>query len=138
MKNDSTSRFVSLAEVAEEIGAARSTVRAWLEQAEVDPYTFGDARNAKLYFKREEIEDWLASATVEDDDDDDDDADLEEDDLEEDGEEEDDDDAEDDLEEADDDAEDDDQEEDESADDEAEDCEPVGLDLSASWFGRRR
>jgi hypothetical protein len=128
--DNNTSRFVSLADIAEDLGAARSTVRAWLDEAELEPYTFSRSRNAKMFFRRCDIDTWIESAIEEDDEDLEDDDDEEE--FEDDEELEDDEDLEDDQDDQDDEDDDDEGLEDDEL--EGGECDPVGVDV---WVGHR-
>ena len=62
MKSENPGRFTSLAEVAEDVGASRASVRSWLESAGVPAYCFGDAKNARVHYLRSDVEQWLENA----------------------------------------------------------------------------
>lgn len=61
-------RFVTLAEVAVDLGASRSAVRGWLEEAQIRAFCFGSGRNAKITFLREDVEGWVSECQETDDD----------------------------------------------------------------------
>ncbi len=67
MKTESTSRFVSLADLASELGSSRSAVRCWLDAGGVASYSFGAGKNSKVSYMRTDVEDWLAGQRDEDD-----------------------------------------------------------------------
>lgn len=54
-----SAKFVTLAEVAQELGASRATVRAWLAEGGVAAYAFGTGQNSTLRYLREEVDDWI-------------------------------------------------------------------------------
>jgi hypothetical protein len=58
---DSVSTYVSLAGIAEELGASRSAVRSWLASGGVEAYTFGCGRNAAIRYERDQVEAWIES-----------------------------------------------------------------------------
>lgn len=60
------SRFMSLGEAAQTLGASRSTTRAWLADAQIEPYSFGaGGRNCRLSYDRAEVDRWIKSCRSE-------------------------------------------------------------------------
>jgi excisionase family DNA binding protein len=57
-KTASSTRFVSLTDLAEELGATSSTVRRWLTEGGVSSYQLGGAGGVVRY-RRDEVEEWL-------------------------------------------------------------------------------
>ena len=58
-------KFVSLAEVAEQVGASRGTVRKWLEEDGVAAVVLG---GGTLRYRAKDVEAWLEECTEEGDD----------------------------------------------------------------------
>lgn len=55
----SDQRFVTLADVAIALGASRSAVRGWLDEAGIRAFCFGSGKNAKLSYLREDVDAWV-------------------------------------------------------------------------------